>query len=155
MTGTNQQTASQPGKKKGNCTWGAGILAHKGVCTEEELARKVTLKAVDIEFDKRVAEAERLVRRRTKVQVNQEQFDALVSLTYNAGVVATRDTFEFINRGDFAGAADNISKITRVTVGSGKNKKTIIAPGLINRRAEEAAPFRVQKKTATAPEQIK
>lgn len=35
------------GKHRGNCTWGAGILAHKGVCSQEELLRKVTLADVD------------------------------------------------------------------------------------------------------------
>jgi len=41
------------GKNKGHCTWGAGILAHKGVCTAEELARKVDAKMVDQEFERR------------------------------------------------------------------------------------------------------
>lgn len=133
------------GKKKGNCTWGPGLLAHKGVCTEDELKRKVSATSIDMEFDRRVAEAERMVVRRTKIPLNQAQFDALVSLTYNAGVVATRDTFDFINRGDFDGAADNIEKITNVSVGSGKSMKTLRAPGLAIRRAEEAAPFRQAK----------
>lgn len=35
------------GKNKGNCTWGIGILAHKGVCSEEELGRKVSSRMVD------------------------------------------------------------------------------------------------------------
>lgn len=32
------------GKNKGHCTWGVGILAHKGVCTAEELKKKVDAK---------------------------------------------------------------------------------------------------------------
>lgn len=28
------------GRNKGNCTWGIGFYAHKGVCTPEELQRK-------------------------------------------------------------------------------------------------------------------
>jgi hypothetical protein len=47
------------GKNKGNCTWGAGIMAHKGVCSSEELGRKVSVEMVDQEFERRVAEAER------------------------------------------------------------------------------------------------
>jgi hypothetical protein len=31
------------GKNKGHCTWGAGILAHKGVCSAEELEMKVSV----------------------------------------------------------------------------------------------------------------
>jgi GH24 family phage-related lysozyme (muramidase) len=65
---------------KGNCSWGAGILAHKGVCTADELAKKVSTGMVDQEFERRVAEAERYVRIGVKVAVNQAQFDALVSL---------------------------------------------------------------------------
>lgn len=51
------------GKNKGHCTWGAGILAHKGVCSEEELNRKVSASSVDIEFGRRVSDAERAVQR--------------------------------------------------------------------------------------------
>jgi hypothetical protein len=38
------------GPGKGNCTWGPGILAHKGVCTEDELARPVNPALVEAEF---------------------------------------------------------------------------------------------------------
>jgi GH24 family phage-related lysozyme (muramidase) len=138
------------GKNRGNCTFGPGLLAHKGVCSQEELARKVTADNVDIEYAKRVAETERLVRRKTKVALNQAQYDALVSLTYNAGLIATRTTYDCINKGDFKGAAERMSEIITVTVGSGKNKKTVIAPGLIRRRADESAAFRTPVVTAAA-----
>ena len=85
------------GKNKVNCTWGAGILAHKGVCTPEELATKVSASMIDHEFERRVAEAERAVRRSTSVPLNQAQFDALCSLTYNAGAkgdIASLDEHE-------------------------------------------------------------
>ena len=126
------------GKNKGHCTWGAGILAHKGVCSEEELNRKVSAASVDIEFERRVAEAERAVRRNVIVELNQAQFDALVSLTFNTGAWGANGTYGYINRGDFAGAASNISSMTKVRV----NGKKVVAPGLIKRRAEESAPFR-------------
>lgn len=130
------------GTTRGNCTWGPGILAHKGVCSEDELKKKVDAKAVDVEFERRVAEAERMVRRKTKVALNQAQFDALCSLTYNAGIRATRNTYHFINQGDFAGAATNISKMIKVEVNEKGKKKYVVASGLIARRAEESAPFR-------------
>lgn len=47
------------GRDKGNCTWGAGILAYKGVCTEDELKQKVSASMVDQEFERRVADAEK------------------------------------------------------------------------------------------------
>lgn len=127
------------GKNKGHCTWGAGILAHKGVCSQEELSRKVSVTSVDMEFERRVADAERAVKRNVTVELNQAQFDALVSVTYNAGVTGSYDTYQYINRRDFAGAASNISTMIRVRV----KGKMIVAPGLIKRRAEESAPFRV------------
>lgn len=135
------------GKNKGHCTWGAGILAHKGVCSEEELQRKVSVNMVNLEFERRVAETERDVRRNTKVPLNQAQFDALCSVTYNRGARGTRDTFELVNRGDFAGAAENISRMIKVEVKEGGKKKYVIARGLIKRREEESAPFRVKHAT--------
>jgi GH24 family phage-related lysozyme (muramidase) len=103
-------------KSKGNCSWGAGILAHKGVCTADELAKKVSTGMVDQEFERRVAEAERYVRISVKVAVNQAQFDALVSLTYNAGIGGMEGTYSFINNEDFEGAAANIFKMIKVAV---------------------------------------
>lgn len=68
------------------------------------------------------------------------QFDALVSLAYNAGARGSRGTWKLIEKGDMAGAAANIKKMTKTTI----NGKLVVARGLISRRAEEAAPFMVQ-----------
>ena len=138
------------GKNKGNCTWGAGILAHKGVCSEEELGRLVSGQSVDIVFGQKVAEAERIVRRDVHVALNQAQFDALCSLTYNAGPTGASDTFLFLNRGDFVGAAANINKMIKVSVVKNGKKTKVVAPGLIKRRAEESAPFRVPPAAGSA-----
>jgi GH24 family phage-related lysozyme (muramidase) len=132
------------GKNKGHCTWGVGILAHRGVCSEEELGKKVSVASVDIEFERRIAKAERGVKRWVVTELNQEQFDAIVSVTYNAGVSGTRDTYKFLNNRDFAGAASNICTMIRVRAGG----KLVVARGLIKRRAEESAPFRVPTQNA-------
>ncbi|QGZ42925.1 glycoside hydrolase family protein [Pseudoduganella flava] len=130
------------GKDKGNCTWGAGILAHRGVCSEEELARKVSDNEVNKEFDKRVGQAESNVRRGVdRTALTQDQFDALVSLTFNAGCGNARDVYVLANKGDFAGAAKLISGMTSVQINKGGKKKYVVAPGLVKRRAEESAPF--------------
>lgn len=127
------------GPGRGHCTWGAGILAHRGPCSNEELAKQVSPAEVDAEFSRRVAKAEREVRNNVQKQgLTQEQFDALVSLTYNAGARGSRGTYKLIEQGEFNRAASNISQMTLTTT----NGKKTVARGLISRRAEESAPFR-------------
>lgn len=129
------------GRNKGNCTWGIGFYAHKGVCTPEELERKVTLPSVEIEYTKRVAEAERRIRTKVKVELNQDQFDALVSFTYNTTNITNDRVYQALNDNDFHAAAQRISEANKVKV-DGKWK---LAPGLVKRREEESAPFRNSK----------
>jgi GH24 family phage-related lysozyme (muramidase) len=136
------------GKNRGNCTWGAGFLAHKGVCSAEELQLKVSAPSIDIEYAKRVAEAERRVRRKVTVPLNQAQFDALVSFTYNTSNIANQRVYDRVNSGDFAKTAEAISDAVKVDVGGGKKKKFVLAPGLIRRRVEESAPFRAAAERA-------
>ena len=133
------------GKNKGHCTWGVGILAHRGVCSEEELGRKVSIKMVELEFERKIAETEAIIHRNITVVLDQPQFDSLCSLTYNAGANGSRQTYRFVNRKDFCGAANNMSLMIKVTVVEKGKKKLVIAPGLIRRRAEESAPFRTEK----------
>lgn len=138
------------GKNKGHCTWGVGILAHKGVCTKEELGRKVSVKMVDQEFERKIAETEAIIHRNITVELNQAQFDALCSLAYNAGARGSRKTFNLVNLGDFTGAANNMSLMIKVTIIEKGKPKLVIAPGLIKRRAEESAPFRTEKAATAA-----
>lgn len=127
---------------KGHCTWGPGILAHIGPCTKEELAKPVSEAEMDAEFSRRVARAERQVRHGVRTQeLTQAQFDALVSLAFNAGPRGSKGTWNLIEQGDLDGAAKNIKTIITSTV----NGKKVVRRGLISRRAEEAAPFITQK----------
>ncbi|MES2164055.1 MAG: glycoside hydrolase family protein [Pseudomonadota bacterium] len=131
------------GPGRGNCTWGAGILAHKGPCTAEELKRPVSDAAVAAEFSSRVADAERTVRIRVKHQVlDQDQFDALVSYTFNLGPHGAGKVLELVDKGKLREAATKMSSMTRVRVKTKHGSKLVIARGLISRRAEESAPFR-------------
>lgn len=129
------------GKTKGNCSWGIGFYAHKGVCSEAELKQKVSASSVDIEYAKRVAEAERRIKRKVHVQLTQAQFDGLVSFTYNTRSDANQRVYDALNNGSLANAAKIISDSIHVSV-DGKKK---LAPGLIRRRSEESAPFRSPK----------
>jgi lysozyme len=68
----------------------------------------ITAEEADQRFARRMAlEFEPAVYRAIKVPLNQRQFDALVSIFYNAGVSAlTASTLiRLLNMGDFAGAA--------------------------------------------------
>lgn len=131
---------------QGHCTWGAGILAHLGPCTAEELARPVSSAEADAEFSRKVAKAERQVRNGVKKHaLNQAQFDALVSLAYNAGPGGSMGTWRLIEGGNLDGAARNIKTIITSKI----NGKRVIRRGLISRRAEEAAPFETKKPDAT------
>jgi lysozyme len=134
------------GPGKGSCTWGVGILAHKGPCTKEELARPVSAAAIEAEFSRRVIAAEAgVIRQVRKQKLLQDQFDALVSLTFNAGVKGSRQVYMLVDTGRLAEAANEIRTMTSTHV----NGKKVPARGLIPRRAEESAPFQAAAK-ATA-----
>jgi GH24 family phage-related lysozyme (muramidase) len=135
------------GKNKGHCTWGVGILAHRGVCSEEELGKEVSKAEVEAEFSRKVREAESGVHRNIRVELNQAQFDALVSFTYNTGATGAADTYALINDGDFPGAAANMQQFVRVQIKTKKGWKKVVAAGLVKRRAEETAPFLDSRKS--------
>ncbi|NNP69899.1 lysozyme [Acinetobacter sp. Ac_5812] len=78
---------------------------------------------------------EAVINQAVKVVVNQNQFDALVSLTYNIGEQAFKDStlLKKLNAGDFMGAAYQFPKWNR---GGGK-----VLRGLVRRRAAERELF--------------
>ncbi len=78
---------------------------------------------------------ERIVERLVRVRVNQGQFDALVSFTYNVGEgnFTNSTLLRKLNAGDTAGAAEQFARWVHA---SGK-----VLPGLVKRRAAERAMF--------------
>lgn len=82
-----------------------------------------------------LAETELFVSRYVRLELNQNQFDALVSLVFNIGPGNFKaSTLRMkLNRGDFVGAANEFPKWRK---GGGR-----VLPGLVKRRALEKALF--------------
>lgn len=90
-----------------------------------------------------VVRFESAVLRLVRVPLNQNQFDALVSFTYNVGegALAKSSVLRCVNAGDMAGAARAFALWNKA---GGK-----VLPGLVERRAREAALF-----TRPVPEEV-
>jgi lysozyme len=90
----------------------------------------------------------------TKVSLNQNEFDALVSFVYNVGAAAYRGStaLKRLNKGDRIGAADALTWWNKATVG-GVLREVL---GLTRRRAAERALFLTPTAAANVrdPEQL-
>lgn len=110
------------------------------------IGMKITeAEAYDI-LDRDLAEFAEHVSRAVKVPMNDNQFGALVSFTFNLGMGnLNRSTLlKKLNAGDYEGAAEEFGKWNR---GNGKVMK-----GLTRRRAAEAALFRSGATTPADPQ---
>lgn len=87
------------------------------------------------------AVAERAVNRNVKVPLKQNQFDALVSLTFNVGSGAFSESsvLRNVNAGNFNAAANSFSLFNKINLGQGN---FVVSNGLVNRRTREADLFR-------------
>lgn len=108
---------------------------HAGVTEGVHEGMVVTDAEGEAMFRAALAKFENAVIDLVKVDINQNQFDALVSFAYNcgSGALAKSGLLKKVNAGDFAGAKREFGKWTR---GGGK-----VLPGLVRRREEEAALF--------------
>lgn len=87
-----------------------------------------------------VGTAEKAVRSKVKVRINQNQFDALVSFIYNVGpgAFASSTLLKVLNQGDYKGAADQFLRWDKATEPDG----TVISLlGLTRRRKAERKLF--------------
>jgi lysozyme len=89
----------------------------------------------DAAFEDDMKVFEDAVRRNVRTRLNQDQYDALVSFTYNVGETNLRRStlLRKLNDGDFEGAAHEFCKWNK---GGGK-----VLAGLVRRRASEALLF--------------
>jgi lysozyme len=127
-----------------NCTFGVGTLAHLGPCTIEELRRPVTVAQVNVQLATRVSSAEAAVRQRVRTQqLTQEQFDSLVSFTYNVGATGARATLDAANRGANAQVVTRMNNNVYVHPRDARGRRLpgVRVQGLVNRRQEEVQPF--------------
>jgi len=125
--------------KNGDCTayrcpagvWTIGWGSTEGVREGLVWSRDEAEAALTRELAKFETGVDRLV----TVDMNQNEFDALVSFAYNVGLGALGSStlLKKLNKGDRAGAAKEFAKWTR---GGGR-----VLPGLVSRRASEAALF--------------
>ena len=95
-------------------------------------------------FAKEIAKFEDAVTRAVTVDINQNEFDSLVSLSYNIGIAGFKrsSVLRKLNKGDRTGAAQAFRLWNQ---GGGR-----VLPGLVSRRMREAALF---LKPVSAPEE--
>lgn len=112
-------------------TKSADLLRAKGLEISEEEGEELLKHDIKI--------FERAVRRLVKVDLTQNQFDALVSFTFNlgAGNLKKSTLLRKLNTGDYEGAAEEFPKWVRA---NGR-----ILGGLVTRRKEERALFLTKK----------
>ena len=127
-----------------NCTYGAGTLAHTGPCTADELARQVDDAGAAAELTRRIHVAERVVRRGVQRRaLNQNQFDALVSVAYNAGGHAA-PALAHVDPNDDEDAAESIRTLVYIHPRDAHGFIVGVAVrsnGLVNRREAEITQF--------------
>ncbi|TAG59020.1 MAG: hypothetical protein EAZ28_13075 [Oscillatoriales cyanobacterium] len=123
----------------GHCTIGVGHLVHLGNCNGSEPAefrggiseqRAYELLRADVNT------AVKAVKSLVKVPLNQQQFDALVSFTFNlgAGSLQQSDLLKRLNAGEYSAVP---TELNRWVYGGG-----VKLPGLVRRRNEEGILFR-------------
>ena len=79
-----------------------------------------------------------------KIQLNQHQFDGLVTLAFNIGLRAFEDStlLKFVRAGDFESAAAEFDRWIYITkTGRGGVKRKVRSRGLMNRRRMDRAIF--------------
>ena len=124
-----------------NCTYGVGLLAHLGPCTDAELRRTVNAQQAQAEFQRRVDAAAARVRQQVQDRrLTQNQYDALNSATFNTGRADNHRILDAANRNDDAAVADHMRN-TVYTHNHDPHGNAIGPPirsqGLVNRRNDE------------------
>ncbi len=121
---------------------------HPGPCTAAELAQPVDTQGNEASFQSRLHDAEDAVRRQvTDRALTQDQFDALVSASFNLGATGAAPITAQANQNNDAGVQEQMRR--RVYRHDHDAHGRPIGPpiwdrGLFNRREREAQPFAPQ-----------
>jgi lysozyme len=96
---------------------------------------RCSVQQADVWLTEDLADAEDAVRTLVKVSLTQDMFDALVSFTFNLGVkrLAESTLLILVNRRNYKAAAEQFAR--------GNKSAGEVLPGLVKRRAAEAALF--------------
>jgi GH24 family phage-related lysozyme (muramidase) len=122
----------------GHCTIGYGFLLHKGNCTKDDYEKYkdgISETEATKQLKEKLSSYEKSVNDMVKVPLTQEQFDALVSFTYNIGSsnLEKSDLLKKLNKQDYKSVPDEMMR----WVYAGRKKLN----GLVNRRKSEAKLF--------------
>ncbi len=125
----------------GNCTVGIGHLVHHGICngavSESQFVHGISYSDAVHLLQVDVRRYEDAVNRLITVQLNQNQFDALVSFTFNVGSGALDGSTlrRVLNRGYYHHIPAELARWNKGRV----NGEMVELSGLTRRRAAEAA----------------
>lgn len=118
----------------------AGVPTIGWGCTRGvRLGMRWTREEAEEALKRELRATEDAVTRAVTVSLSQQQFDALVSFTYNVGEGNLRRStlLKKLNRGDYDGAAEQFAVWNKARV----NGKLTVLPGLVTRRRREGFLF--------------
>ncbi|MFN0130956.1 MAG: glycoside hydrolase family protein [Phycisphaerales bacterium] len=129
-----------------HCTVGFGHLVHKGPCTGKEDSEKpyfddMTQEGAERLFAQDLRPYVDAINDAVTVKLNQDQFDALVSYTYNVGVEGFKGSqvLKTVNSGKLEDVPAILEKSKITSDG-------VVLDGLVKRRAEESEVFQGKAK---------
>jgi len=132
----------------GHCTIGVGHLVHLGNChaTEGGLENGITKAKAKAMMRTDASSKIDAVAANVKVPLTQEQFDALVSFTFNVGEhnFETSTLLKELNAGHLAEVPKQLKRWNKVTI----NGQKVASKGLTRRRAREGRLFTTGAYTA-------
>lgn len=128
----------------GNCSIGYGTVLHVGGCNETDSSELPYINGITETqatelLVARITAAQKAVRDMIKTNLNQHQFDALVSFVQNITpeMFANSKLLSMINEGNLGAVVDEMRKWTKAKIGD----KIEVSPDLVKRRETETGLF--------------